>query len=334
MARTLFLGSLALLAASLGVPAAALAAAPSPVASVAPGIGMRLLQGPAGDLADPRAHQYIVDSLAPGTTISRQIAVSNGAALPAHVLLYPDAASIEAGAFTARNGQGANELTTWMTMSPSEATIQSGQTIPVTVTIAVPAAASPGERYAAALAELAAPPGAPGGISLVQRVGVRVYLSVSDGNPPASSFTVESLTAGRDAQGNPWVSAQVHNTGGRALDLSGQLSLSGGPAALSAGPVPATLGTTLAIGGRESVMVPLDRQLPAGPWQAQVTLTSGLVTEQASARLTFPTTTGAGPAARTAPPSGSFPFAAAGIAALAVALAGGCLMWRRRRRLR
>ncbi|MEU6432166.1 hypothetical protein ABZ860_40205 [Microbispora sp. NPDC046973] len=49
----------------------------------------------------------------------------------------------------------------------------------------------------------------------------------------------------RDATGHPVLAAQVRNTGGRALDLSGSLSLSEGPGGLRAGPYPAVLGVTL-----------------------------------------------------------------------------------------
>ncbi len=81
----------------------------------------------------------------------------------------------------------------------------------------------------------------------------------------------------------------MHNTGGRALDMSGTLQLKAGPGGLSAGPFPAVLGTTLAIGATTPVTrSPLDKQLPAGPWDATVTLRSGLVERSASATITFP----------------------------------------------
>jgi hypothetical protein len=80
----------------------------------------------------------------------------------------------------------------------------------------------------------------------------------------------------------------VRNTGGRALDVSGTLRLRAGPGGLSAGPFPATLGTTLAIGDTEPVTILLDRRLPAGPWQARVTLHSGLIERNTQATITFP----------------------------------------------
>jgi hypothetical protein len=70
--------------------------------------------------------------------------------------------------------------------------------------------------------------------------------------------------------------------------MSGVLNLSAGPAGLRAGPFPATLGTTLGIGDTEPVTVIVSKQLPAGPWTADIALASGLVQRTAEARLTFP----------------------------------------------
>ena len=99
----------------------------------------------------------------------------------------------------------------------------------------------------------------------VSRVGIRLYLSVGPGGSPAADFTIDSLTAVRSPDGQPMVLATVHNTGGRALDMSGTLELSDGPGGLSAGPFPATLGTTLGIGDTEPVTIALDEADPHRP---------------------------------------------------------------------
>ncbi len=122
----------------------------------------------------------------------------------------------------------------------------------------------------------------------VNRVGVRIYLSVGPGGAPLGTFVIESLTAQRMPDGQPVVIAAVHNTGGRALDISGTVDLSRGPGGLRAGPFPATLGTTLAIGDTEPVRTRLDKRLPSGPWSAHIALHSGLVERTADATITFP----------------------------------------------
>ena len=100
------------------------------------------------------------------------------------------------------------------------------------------------------------------------------------------------MTAQRDADGAPFVTAQVHNTGERAIDLSGELALTNGPASLSAGPFPVRSVATLAVGGSGTVTIPLDPGLPNGPWDGRITLESGKTSETVTGRLMFPTANG------------------------------------------
>lgn len=154
--------------------------------------------------------------------------------------------------------------------------------------INVPVDAAPGEHYAVVWVQTRTDPRETGGVEQISRVGVRVYLSVGPGGPPAADFEIDSLVAGRSPEGQPFVVAKVHNTGGRALDVNGELTLLDGPGALTAGPFPATLGVTLGIGATESITVQLDDRVPAGPWNAQLTLASGLVERTSQAQLSFP----------------------------------------------
>lgn len=243
---------------------------------------LRLLGG-----LETAAMQYIVDHVAPGTTISRRVEVTNDTAETQEVQVYPAAASISDGNFQFGEGRAASELTTWTTVEPSTVSPPSGGESLATVTIAVPADASPGERYGVIWAEL--PAAVPeGGIGAVNRVGVRIYLSVGEGGEPASDFAIASFEARRDAEANPMVAATVENTGSRALDLSGEMTLTNGPGGLSAGPFDATLGTTLGIGQTEPVLVTLEKALPNGPWDARIVLRSGMTEREATATITFP----------------------------------------------
>ena len=106
-----------------------------------------------------------------------------------------------------------------------------------TVTINVPKTASAGERYAVVWAEVSTPAPATGsGVKLVNRVGVRLYLSIGPGGAPPSNFVIGSLTAERSATGRPLVVATIHNSGRRTINISGNLTLSNGPGGLRAGP--------------------------------------------------------------------------------------------------
>ena len=252
------------------------------------GIGLRLLDVPTAAKLDPRARIYIVDHLAPGTVIHRRIEIANTTASGARVVVYPAAARVGKGAFLAAEGHARNELSTWTRVSPGASKVAAGKRINAVVTIAVPRDAAPGERYGVVWAEVrSARPGA-SGITQVNRVGIRLYLSVGQGGPPAANFKIDSVTAKRSPDGRPMVLATVHNTGGRALDMNGTLRLRDGPGGLNAGPYPADLGVSLAIGDTETVRIVLDKRLPAGPWHAQINLRSGLLSRNARATITFP----------------------------------------------
>jgi hypothetical protein len=274
----------AALVTAIFIPVASAAALPRTADSNT--IGIKLLEGPAAKRNDPRAQIYIVDSLPAGTTIHRKVGVTNHTTKALHISLYPVGAAITGGAFKPDPGHTQNEVSSWISISPSAVDVAPGAQVDATVTVAVPQNATNGEQYAAVFAE---PPAVKGsnGVAEVNRVGIRVYLSVGKGEP-ASDFVIQSMKAFRTAQGLPAVSAQVKNTGGRALDMSGSLRLTSGPGGLSAGPFPAELGTTLAIGATEPVSVFLDKALPNGPWSARLDLQSGLIRRAATATLTFP----------------------------------------------
>lgn len=260
---------------------------------------MRLVDVPAKALADPRARVYIVDHLVPGIVIQRRIEVSNTTASTQHIVLYAAAASIASGSFLGAAGHTPNDVSSWTSVRPGASDIPADGRVTATVTIIVPSDAAPGEQYGVVWAESRSAPAAGGGVVQVNRVGIRIYLSVGPGGPPAANFTIDSLTAERSTGGRPMVLASVHNIGGRALDMSGTLRLLDGPGGLRAGPFAATLGTTLAIGDMEPVTFTLDAQLPAGPWDAQVSLHSGLLERTARATITFPDSGAAPPVSTT-----------------------------------
>jgi hypothetical protein len=263
------------------------------------GIGIRLAEAPVTRRDDPRARLYVVDHVAPGATIRRKVEVSNNTTSPQTIALYPAAAAIAKGEFTPEGGHAVNELSTWTKLDTAQLQLGAGQKRIIQATVAVPAKASSGERYGVIWAEVAA--GVKTGVNQVNRVGIRMYLSVGPGGEPASDFTVDTLQANRLPDGQPVVYALVHNTGGRALDMSGSLRLTKGPGGLSAGPFTARLGTTLGIKDTEPVTVLLDKALPAGPWNARIDLASGLTKRAATAVITFPDAAGPGNDASAAP---------------------------------
>jgi hypothetical protein len=272
------------------VVAALLPGAAATAASCQRGVSLRLAEVPRG-ATDPRAAVYIVDHVKPGASFTRRLEACNGTAQSIRLRFYPNAAVVENGKFTIVEGHAANELTSWVSVAPTEAVLRPGEALSIRARIAVPPGVAGGERYGVVLAELPAERRSDN-VAVASRVGVRLYLDVGGPKAPVSDFRVDSLQASRDAAGSPLVTAQVHNTGNRALDITGDLALRNGPGGLSGGPFPAQLGTTLAPGDTEPVRVPLSTAIRGGPWTARLTLRSGLLTRKAEALLTFPDAAG------------------------------------------
>lgn len=293
-------GLIALAVVAVGVcsqlSAPALASPPDGPPPVADSIGVRLLDVPEESSSDPRAQMYIVDHLAPGATIVRRIEISNGTTETRNVALYVAAAAIVDSVFVGADAHTPNELSTWTTVGPTAVDVATNARSIATVTIAVPRDAAPGEQYGVVWAEVRTGAADGAGITTVSRVGIRLYISVGPGGAPAADFSIDSLTAERSADGVPSVTATVRNTGGRALDMSGSLQLESGPAGLSAGPFPASLGTTLPIAAAEPVRILLDKALPAGSWEATITLRSGSVERTAQATIIMPEVGSSAPA--------------------------------------
>jgi hypothetical protein len=292
----------------IGAFASGASAAPPASRPANAGIGLRLADVPSAELNDPRDRIYIVEHVQPGSVIDRRIEVSNTTRSDLHVVLYPAAATVANGSFTGAAGDTSNALSTWTSVSPGAVDMPPDTNSMATVKIAVPADTNSGERSAARWAQVSSGPIAGTGITEVSRVGIRIYLSVGPGGAPASNFTIDSLTAERSSTGDPTVLASVHNTGALALDMSGTLQLSAGPGGLRAGPFLATLGTTLGIDDTEPVTIVLNKQLPAGPWGAKITLESGLLQHSAEATITFPEIGVSPPVKTTSTRSGRFLF--------------------------
>ncbi|MGE7438813.1 peptidase [Kitasatospora sp. NPDC001175] len=327
-------------------------------------IGLKLLDAPRDREPDPRAHMYIVDHLAPGDVIHRRLQVTNTSDVDQRVDLYAGSAVVNGGTFTMDADRTPNELTTWVSVDdcisdsdvssratdcgtprtegatrsstpPSAAVrdVPAHGTAVVRVSVRVPPKASAGERYAVLWAQIAGAAGPAANIRLVNRVGVRIYLDVGPGGDPPSDFQIEELTPARASDGTPRVVAKVHNTGKRALDLTGTMSMTDGPGSLSAGPFTANLGTTLGVGEAEPVTVPLDGRLPNGPWKVRLTLASGLIQHTVTATMTFPGgPQAAAPVKPTVADSASMvPGLTVGVSAVVLLVVSGYGMVRRRR---
>ena len=288
------LGAFMLATAVLTVAAAALTPALAGSAQAvskppAPAVfGIRLADMPVDEADNPRAYRYIIDHLNPGTTIHRRVQIANLTPSAARITLYPDAAIIRAGAFVGDAGQTVSDLTTWITLSRHSVSLAPHARAMVTVTIQVPRTASPGNVYGVIWAQETSLGKTSGGVNVIEvnRTGIRIYLNVGPGGPPPVNFDITSITGTRSARGQFLVVAQVHNTGGQAIDASGTLKLTDGPGGLSAGPYKEPT-VTLAPGQSAPITVVLNKQMPQGSWRATIDETSGITQRSAQATIDF-----------------------------------------------
>jgi len=288
--------------------------------------GIKLLQAPASEAGDPRADIYIIDHLNPGADISRNFQVSNTGSNTITLSLYPAAAAVSGGTFKFAAGHTQNEMTTWVHLNKPAVTLAPHTTATVTATVDVPKDATSGNDNGVIWAEQDAK--GPGNVNLVSRVGIRMYLNIGPGGAPAPGFTAGTPTTSTGSNGTRLVSVPINNTGGRAIDVRGSMSLSNGPGGLRAGPFNPRSMDTLAPGQSHPVTFALSSKLPEGPWQATFTFKSDLITKTEKVTLNL-----ASGSATTASSHKNFPIVpvAGGIGLFLILVIGGFLILRHRR---
>jgi hypothetical protein len=315
--RLRILGSL--LACGLVIPAAAAAAAP------AGGIGVRLLRLAGAPAGNPLARSYIVARAAPGDVITRRVEVTNTTGAAHLVSVYAAAASTPGGVFRFGPGHAQNDVSSWTRIGTPLLRLDAGAAADELVTIRVPANAVRGAHDAVVWAETSSPAPTGGGVTLVNRVGIRVYLTVDKSGAAAPAFRISALRATRQTDGSQLVTAHVTNDGSGPLSVSGRLTLGqDGSSGLRAGPFSLAAGAPIMPGHSQLVSARVPAAVPPGRWQVRMLVTSGTVTHTATATLTF-----AGQTASPAAPGGRSLIGAAVLLAALLLMAAAA----RRKRL-
>ena len=322
-----FLGAFTLAAAVLTVAAAALTtmlagSAQAVTKPTPPVFGIRLVDVPVDAANNPRAYRYIIDHLNPGTTIHRRVQIANLSPWAARITLYPDAATIRDGSFVGDSGEARSYLTTWISLSQHSVSLAPQARAMVTVTIRVPRTASTGNLYGVIWAQETNRGKTRSGVNIIEtnRVGVRIYLNVGPGGPSPVNFNITSIRGTRSPHGQFLVVAQVHNTGGQAIDAAGTLKLTDGPGGLSAGPYKEQA-VTLAPGQSQPITVVMPKEMPKGSWLATIDETSGITQRSAQATINF----------YPAPPNRRLHLILAVVLIVLLLLAAGLAVWLIRR---
>lgn len=175
--------------------------------------------------AEARDRSYIVKAVAPGAELADRVLAVNLTDKPLDLEVAPADASITPeGVFAP--GTTATAVGSWITATPGQVRVPPHGTVPVDVRIRVPADAAAGDHIAAVVARKAGEPSGSGNVRVVQRVGVRVYLTVQPTDESSRrgalgrQFEFRSLRWAGDA-----FEAEVANTGDLLVEPLGTVDV-------------------------------------------------------------------------------------------------------------
>ena len=273
--------------------------------------------------AAPRDRSYVVRTVRPGQELTDRLEAVNLTDRPLELAIAAvDATILADGSFAP--GTKAEADGRWLAVSPTRVRVPARGTSPVELRLRIPADASPGDHVAAVVAQRAdgATTSGGGNVRLVQRVGVRTYLTVErpPGQPPARrAFELRDLR---------WVGApaartfevDVANTGELLVEPLGTLTIARG--GLSAATDVPVLGT-VPVGESRTLRLSAPDPLEPGTYEATVRLrdVNGGAEQQRAASFTVGADTGPPPVAAVDGNDGngsSRPWWAAGLALLAL----------------
>ncbi|MEU9510948.1 DUF916 domain-containing protein [Micromonospora sp. NPDC048170] len=226
-----------LLTAALAPPAAA-APTPSPAgtpAKPAPGAAAtRWAVQPSGP-DGPTGRNYFIYDLAPGSTLTDHVGVSNLSDRPLTFQVYgTDAYTTADGAFALLPAdRSATDVGSWIRFDRRSWTVAPGRRADIPFRLSVPANATPGDHAGGVIAAIAQARTTADGqqVRVDQRLAARVYLRVDGDVRPA--VTIESVSVGYDTPINPaaggdaLVTYRLRNTGNVRVGGTGTVAVNG-----------------------------------------------------------------------------------------------------------
>ena len=175
-------------------------------------------------------------AVGPGTQILDSMSVTNSGSTKAEFVIYATDAINEyaTGAFgLKKHEEKATDAGSWIALDSKKLTIEPGMQATVPFSLVVPSDATPGDHVAGVVASVLTKSTKKDGtaITIEQRVGARVYLTVSGAT--TGGVAVAGLVSGFEpavnpfAPGNLTVSYNLKNTGNVRLDVNQKLQITG-----------------------------------------------------------------------------------------------------------
>ena len=179
-----------------------------------------------------QSFDYKVD---PGTQIQDSVIVANRGASPADFLIYATDArnDFDTGDFgLLTRDEKPGDVGGWIKTASDKITLQPGEQANIPFTLLIPSDATPGDHVGGIVAAVLTTTTKDGStITLEQRVGARVYLTVS--GTPKVGVDATGLVAGFTPEWNPFapgtmsVSYDVRNTGNIRMDINQKVDIAG-----------------------------------------------------------------------------------------------------------
>ncbi|MBC7403897.1 MAG: DUF916 domain-containing protein [Microbacteriaceae bacterium] len=174
-------------------------------------------------------------SVGPGTQIVDSVDVTNSSSVAAEFLIYAtDAINEQAtGAFSLlKRDVKPTDLGSWVTTKSDRVTIQPKTKATIPFNLLIPSDATPGDHVAGIVASVLSAGTSKGStVTLEQRVGTRMYLTVSGERVPG--VRVAGVTSGFTSSFNPFapgdmtVGYDVRNSGNTRIDVTNTVSIAG-----------------------------------------------------------------------------------------------------------
>ncbi|MDX1659026.1 MAG: hypothetical protein R3343_09420 [Nitriliruptorales bacterium] len=180
---------------------------------------------PDRDVPEGRRSSYLIHDVSPGDVLEDRVEVVNLTNAPIQLLVESVDATLNAdGAFAPAGPGTRREAGAWIELERNSLEIAPLGAESVGVTITVPSTAPAGDHVAAIVVQRE-DPDLQGNVRVVNRVGVRVYLTVGGGGPLSRDFSI----AGFRWAGTPTdlqFEVEIVNTGQLLVEPAGTIEVS------------------------------------------------------------------------------------------------------------
>lgn len=173
---------------------------------------------------DPKTRSWFVYTLKPNGEVSSSVTIQNKGSESVKLKIYSvDATSNKDGAFTLFSQGTKNDVGGWITLNTDQVEVEAGSKITVPFTLTIPSLATPGDHVGGIAIESKEDLNlSTSGVKLVQRLGVRFYITVE--GERLENLAIKNIKV-IESGGQTYLSYSLANTGNINLSPKGSLKI-------------------------------------------------------------------------------------------------------------